>query len=73
MVLALILLVVVLVWLFVTYRSRQRTHFCRWRENRAKDGPAGRYYICMACGAETFVKGERPPDTCLRPVPTGEA
>ncbi|MCA8879882.1 MAG: hypothetical protein KDA73_08000 [Rhodobacteraceae bacterium] len=73
MVLAIILFIVVVVWLFVTYQSRKRMKFCRWRENRGKDGPQGHYYVCMNCGAETFQTGEKPPSICLRPEEPGAA
>ena len=73
MILAVLLLIAVLIWMFVTYRSRQQMRFCRWRANRDKDGPEGHYHICMACGAETFVPGAGAPTACLRPVPPGEA
>ncbi len=62
-----ILAVIVFLWLFLTYRARQRTRFCRWRENRAKDTPEGRYFVCMNCGAETFREDGMPPPICLRP------
>lgn len=73
MILAVLLLIAVLIWMFVTFRSRQQVRFCRWRANRDKDGPEGRYFVCMACGAETRVAGAGEPTTCLRPVPPGEA
>ena len=73
MILAVLLLIAVLIWMFVTYRSRQQMRFCRWRANRDKDGPDGHYHVCMACGAETFVPGAGAPTACLRPVLPGEA
>lgn len=63
----LILLLIVLVWMFVTYKARARVRNCRWRENRAKDTPDGRFFVCMNCGAETFSQDNMPPRQCLRP------
>lgn len=57
----------VFVWMLVTYRARQRTKDCRWRENRSRDTPEGRYFICVACGAETVSPDNRLPRICLKP------
>ncbi len=58
---------IVLLWMFVTYRARMRVRNCRWRQNHSRDTPAGRYFICMNCGAETFEESNLPPPHCLRP------
>lgn len=63
-----ILAVIVFLWLALTYAARQRTRFCRWRENRARDTPEGRYFVCMTCGAETFRADGMPPPVCLKPA-----
>lgn len=65
--LLLILLVIVLVWMFLTFKARTRVRNCRWRENRAKDTPDGRYFVCMNCGKETFSPDNMPPRLCLQP------
>ena len=65
--LLLILATGVFVWMLVTYRTRQRTRNCRWREDRSRDTPEGRYFVCMSCGAETFSADNMPPRLCLRP------
>lgn len=62
----LFLLVAVLIWMAVTFRSRMQVRDCRWRENRAKDGPLGRYYLCVNCGAETFTRDGAAPVLCLK-------
>ncbi|WP_424990806.1 hypothetical protein [Fluviibacterium sp. S390] len=64
--LLLVVAVIVLVWMILTYKARQRLKDCRWRENHAKDTPEGRYFICMNCGAETFAANNLPPPVCLR-------
>lgn len=69
--LLLILLLIVLIWMFVTFRARQRVRDCRWRENHAKDTPDGRYFVCMNCGAETFSPDNMPPRICLRDARRG--
>ncbi|WP_108257792.1 hypothetical protein [Mangrovicoccus ximenensis] len=63
----LIVLIGVLVWMAVTFRARKAVKNCRWRENRGKDSGAGRYFICMNCGAETHTRDGKPPAACLRP------
>lgn len=65
--LLLILLVVVLVWMFLTFKARQRTRNCRWREDRTRDTPEGRYFLCVSCGAEHFSPTNLPPAVCLDP------
>ncbi|MGS4945033.1 hypothetical protein ACVDG3_06100 [Meridianimarinicoccus sp. RP-17] len=65
-----ILLIVALgvfVWMLLTYRARQRTKNCRWREDRSRDTPEGRYFTCVSCGAETFSPDNMPPRVCLKP------
>lgn len=62
-----ILAVIVLAWMFLTYKARVRTRNCRWRENRSKDTPEGRYFTCVTCGAETFRHDNLPPPVCLKP------
>lgn len=64
-VLLLILLAVVLVWMALTFKARQRTRNCRWREDHTRDTPEGRYFICMTCGIETFSESNLPPQVCL--------
>lgn len=66
--LLIVLALIVLVWLFLTFKARQRVRHCRWREDRGKDTPDGRYFICMNCGAETFSPDNLPPPVCLKPV-----
>ncbi|WP_172330521.1 hypothetical protein [Mangrovicoccus sp. HB161399] len=61
------LLIAVVVWMAVTFRSRQAVKDCRWRENRSKDSEAGRYFICMNCGAETRTGDGKPPKICRKP------
>lgn len=61
----LILLAIVIAWMFLTFKARQRTRNCRWREDRNKDTPEGRYFICTHCGADTFCEGGQPPQICL--------
>jgi hypothetical protein len=61
-----IVLLAVLVWMFLTYKARNRTHFCRWRENRSRDTPNGRYFVCVTCGIETFSENNLPPQICLK-------
>lgn len=63
----LLLAVGVFIWMLLTYRARQRTRFCRWRENRSRDTAEGRHFVCMACGAEAVSPDKRPPRTCLKP------
>lgn len=58
---------IVLVWLMLTWKARARTRDCRWREDRSRDTPDGRYFICVTCGAETFCEDNLPPAICLRP------
>lgn len=65
--LILILALIVLVWLFLTFKARQRVRDCRWRENHEKDTPDGRYFVCMNCGVETFCPDNLPPVVCLKP------
>lgn len=65
--LLLILFLILIVWLAITFRARQRVRDCRWRENHEKDSPDGRYFICMTCGAQTFSEDYKPPLNCLRP------
>ncbi|MCA8883729.1 MAG: hypothetical protein KDA50_08290 [Rhodobacteraceae bacterium] len=67
--LLLVLLLVVFLWMVLTYRARQRVRDCRWRENRGLDTPEGRYFVCMNCGAETFSADNMPPRLCLKGVP----
>lgn len=57
----------VFTWMLLTYRARQRTKSCRWREDRSRDTPEGRYFICVSCGAETFSPDNMPPRICLNP------
>ncbi|OSP56191.1 hypothetical protein BV911_03920 [Pseudoruegeria sp. SK021] len=64
-----IVLIVVLIWMFLTFKARQRTRDCRWRENHSKDTPEGRYFICMNCGAEQFAADGMPPPICYRDAP----
>lgn len=63
----LILLAIVLIWMFLTFKARQRTRNCRWREDHNRDTPEGRYFICVTCGAETFSETNLPPQICLAP------
>jgi hypothetical protein len=56
---------VVLLWMFLTYKARMRTRNCRWREDHSRDTPEGRYFICMTCGVETFRPDYLPPPVCL--------
>ena len=62
-----LLLIGVLVWMAVTFRSRMAVRDCRWRENRSKDGPEGRYFVCTNCGQETWVRTGKAPSVCLMP------
>ena len=64
--LVLILAVIIVVWLLLTFKARQRVRHCRWRQNHARDTPDGRYFICMNCGAEQFQQDNLPPTICLR-------
>lgn len=61
-----VLLLAVLIWMAVTYRSRMAVRDCRWRENRSKDGPKGSYFHCIHCGAETWTTDGKQPKHCLR-------
>jgi len=65
--LLLLLLIVVLVWMYLTHKARMRTRNCRWREDRGRDTPEGRHFVCMTCGAETFREDALPPPVCLAP------
>lgn len=62
----LLLLLVVLVWMFVTFRARMAVRDCIWRENRSKDGPEGHYYLCVYCGAVRYEENG-PPKACYKP------
>lgn len=62
-----VLAVIVLLWLFLTYKARQRVRRCRWRQNRRFDTEAGRYFVCASCGAETRRADGRTPPVCLKP------
>ena len=61
-----LLAVLVFAWMLLTYRARQRIRHCRWREDRSRDTPEGRYFVCMSCGAETFCPDNMPPRVCLK-------
>ncbi|MBE3636678.1 hypothetical protein [Mangrovicoccus algicola] len=63
----LLLLIGVLAWMAVTFRSRRAVKDCRWRENRTLDSAEGRYFICMNCGAETRRRDGTAPEHCLMP------
>lgn len=61
-----ILAICVFIWMLLTYRARQRTKHCRWREDRSRDTPEGRYFVCVSCGAETLRPDNMPPRSCLK-------
>jgi len=67
-----LLAIFVFVWMLLTYRARQRTKHCRWREDRSRDTPGGRYFVCVACGAEARCPDARPPRICLKPDRPGD-
>ncbi|PWR01363.1 hypothetical protein DKT77_17525 [Meridianimarinicoccus roseus] len=62
-----ILGLLVLLWMFLTYKARMRTRNCRWREDRSRDTAEGRYFVCMSCGVQTFRPDNLPPPVCLKP------
>lgn len=62
-----ILAILVFVWMLLTYRARHRIRNCRWRADRSRDTPEGRYFICMSCGVDTFCADNLPPRVCLKP------
>lgn len=55
-----------LIWMLVTFKARMRVRDCRWREDRSRDTDAGRYFVCLACGAQTHMPDGAPPANCLR-------
>ncbi|MEM1129933.1 MAG: hypothetical protein AAGH83_05350 [Pseudomonadota bacterium] len=59
--------IIVFVLMYVIWKAQGDRRECRWRENHAKDTDAGRYFICMSCGAEAIRADKKEPAQCLRP------
>lgn len=66
MFLVILLLIAVVIWMAVTFRSRMAVRDCIWRANRSLDGPEGHYWMCVNCGAERY-EPDGPPRQCHRP------
>ncbi|MDC0739040.1 hypothetical protein N6L24_12190 [Cognatishimia sp. SS12] len=64
-----ILIGLVLAFVLIAIFSNRKTRGCRWRADRRRNGAAGDFYMCVACGAEVFTTDGAPPKICLKDGP----
>ncbi|SMX31168.1 hypothetical protein COL8621_00312 [Actibacterium lipolyticum] len=56
----------IVAFLLMLLFAKPGTRQCRWREDRRLNKNGETYFACVACGATTYCKPGKSPQTCLR-------